>query len=207
MLGFRTKNILRSIGCSAILIVTLNACYVPLHFDADVVINRTGHFEMAFDGDVAWLPLYDKMRRGQIGRADERETVSLIKKDLARDSSFQEIEYERHGIFKLRWRTAGDLLRSKMISFIRRNEKLLTLKYVKTTGEISLSGTSISDKQARRLTDRGLAMAGTLTVRTDARVVRHNAHSVVEDGPRWYRYTWRLQSVDEPTPNLVITVH
>jgi len=198
---------LLSICSGAILIVVLNGCYVPLQFNADVVINRTGHFEMTYDGDVAWAPLYDKLRRGQINRAEERETVAVIKKDLARDASFREIEYERRGKFKVNWHKTGDLLHSKMISFIRRNEKLLTLKYVKTTGEISLSGTSLSDKQAERLRNRGLDMAGTLRVRTDARVVRHNATSVTEDGMRWYTYTWRLQSVYDPTPNLVISVH
>jgi len=196
-----------SVCCGIILIMTVSGCYVPLQFNANVVINRTGHFEMAFDGDVVWAPLYDKLRRGQINRAQERETVNTIKMDLARDKSFREVKYDRRGKFKVSWRKTGDLLRSKMISFIRRNEKLLTLKYVKTTGEISLSGTSLSDMQAKRLTDRGLNMAGTLRVRTDARVLRHNANSVVEDGMRWYTYTWHLQSVNDPTPNLVVFVH
>lgn len=191
----------------AILIMTLSGCYVPLQFNADVVINRTGHFEMTYDGDVAWVPLYDKLRRGQMNRTEEQKTVAVIRKDLARDTSFREIEYERRGKFKVNWYRAGDLLRSKMISFVRRNEKLLTLKYVSTTGEISLSGTSLSDEQAERLRNRGLNLAGTLRVRTDARVVRHNATSVTKDGMRWYTYTWRLQSVYDPTPNLVISVH
>lgn len=207
MLPFRQITLYTTKLCGAFLIMTLSGCYVPLQFNADVVINRTGHFEMAFDGDVAWAPLYDKLRRGQISRSEEQETVRTIKKDLSRDKAFSEIEYERHGKFKVSWHKTGDLLRSKMISFIRRNEKLLTLKYVKTTGEISLSGTSLSDAQAQRLTDRGLNMAGTLRVRTDARVLRHNATSVAEDGMRWYTYTWRLQSVYDPTPNLVISVH
>lgn len=196
-----------SLCCAAFLTFLVSGCYVPLRFDAEVVINRTGHFEMAFDGDVAWAPLHDKLRRGRISRVEETETVGIIKRDLARDTGFQEIEYARHGTFKVRWRKAGDLLRSKMITFIRRNEKLLTLKYVKTTGEISLSGTSLTDNQAQRLADRGLDMTGTLRVRTDARVMRHNAHSVVEDERRWRTYTWRIQRGDEPTPNLVITVH
>lgn len=196
-----------SIWWSAFLIIPLSGCYVPLQFDADVVINRSGHFEMAFDGDVAWAPLYDKLRRGRITRSKERETVNIIKKDLARDTSFREIEYEHHGTFRVSWHKSGDLLRSKMISFIRRNEKLLTLKYVKSTGEISLSGTSLSDQQAQRLTNRGLGLAGTLSVRTDARVVRHNATAVTKDGTRWYNYTWHLRSVYDPTPNLVISVH
>lgn len=200
-------NTLLSVCCSAFLLFLLSGCYVPLQFDADVVINRTGHFEMAFDGEVAWAPLYEKLRRGQVSRAAEQETVRTLKKDLARDRAFREIEYDRHGTFRVSWLKTGDLLRSKMISFIRRNEKLLTLKYVKTTGEISLSGTSLSHEQAQRLIDRGLSMAGTLRVRTDAHVVHHNAHTVEDDDLRWHTYTWRLQSPFDPTPNLVITVH
>ena len=202
----KTKHV-ASACCGALLVLTLSGCYVPLQFDADVVINRTGHFEMAFDGEVVWAPLFDKLRRGQIDRAEEQETVKTIEKDLGRDRAFSEIEYERHGTFKVKWHRTGDLMHSKMISFIRRNEKLLTLKYVKDSGEISLTGTALSRKQAERLTARGLNMAGTLRVRTDARVVRHNASSVVEDGMRWYTYTWRLQSPYDPTPNLVIAVH
>lgn len=207
MLPTRQLNRYLTACCGAILIIALSGCYVPLQFDADVVINRTGHYEMTFDGDVAWVPLYDKLRRGEINRTKEQETVAALEKDLGRDTSFREIEYQRRGMFNVSWHKTGDLLHSKMISFIRRNEKLLTLKYVKTTGEISMSGTSLSNAQAERLTNRGLNIGGTIKVRTDARVVRHNATSVVDNGMRWYTYTWRLRSVYDPTPNLVIDVH
>jgi hypothetical protein len=93
-----------------------------------------------------------------------------------------------------------------MISFIRRNESLLSLKYVKDSGKITLNGASVSRSRAQQLIDTGLGIAGTLTVRTDAKVVDHNAHSVTEDQFRWRTYAWRVQSPFDPSPRLVITM-
>ena len=190
----------------ALLAVSVSACYVPVNFDANVTINRKGQFEMAYDGKVVWAPLYEKLRRGKLTRTEEREAVATIETDLARDSSFSEIKYDRHGYFRVRWEKSGDLLRSKMISFIRRNERLLSLKYVSTSGQITLNGTSVSRSRAQQLIDKGLGIAGALTVRTDAKVVDHNAHSVTEDQFRWRTYSWRVRSPFDPSPRLVITM-
>ena len=43
-----------------------------------------------------------------------------------------------------------------------------------------------------------------LRVKTDARVVSHNATSVTKNGARGQTYAWKIKSVFDPPPRLVI---
>lgn len=67
-----------------------------------------------------------------------------------------------------------------MITFFRRNENMLIVKYVENTRLITVQVTPIAKGSARRLADIGLGMQGQFRVKTDARVVGHNAGRVVD---------------------------
>ena len=62
-----------------------------------------------------------------------------------------------------------------MVTFLRRNELMITIKYVKETGLITIQANPIAKSTAQRLLDNGLNMQGQLRVKTDLRVVNHNA--------------------------------
>jgi hypothetical protein len=110
----------------------------------------------------------------------------------------------RRGRFKVNWRKSGDLLRTKMVTFVRQSDKIITLKFIKNTGEIILEGSSASRSRAKQLVDAGLNVTGDLRVKTDARVVSHNATSVTKNGARGRIYDWKIRSVFDPRPRLVI---
>jgi len=67
-----------------------------------------------------------------------------------------------------------------------------------------LEGTSASRSKAKQLVDAGLNVTGDLRVKTDARVVSHNATSVTKNGVRGQIYDWKIKSVFDPPPRLVI---
>lgn len=203
MPGFCRKTPL-DLLLAAFLITGLSGCYVPVSFYTEVEISRTGYYEMKYDGYLAWAPLYKKLRNGTLSPAEEREKVVQITTDLERDTAMREVRYMRRGRFKVDWRMSGDLFRAKMVTFVRQSDKIMTLKFIKDTGEVIFEGTSATRARARQLVDAGLNVAGDLRVKTDARVVSHNATSVTRNGARGQIYAWKIKSVFDPPPRLVI---
>lgn len=181
----------------------LAGCYVPVRFDAEIEISRSGYYEMIFDGYIARAALYQDIRDRKIDSQEEREKADAVIADFTRDSATKQADYVRQGIFKVHWHKSGDLLRSRMVAFFRRNENLLSIKYVKETGRITMAGATISQSNARRLIESGLDITGQLRVITDAPVASHNAGRVVDRGAKQV-YVWDLRSALDPPPKLII---
>jgi len=203
MPGF-SRATLPNLLIAAFLIAGLSGCYVPVSFYTEVEISRNGYYEMKYDGYLAWAPLYEGLRKGTLSPSEEQEKVAQITTDLNRDTATQEVRYMRRGRFKVDWRMSGDLFQAKMVTFVRQSDKIMTLKFIKDAGEMIFEGTSTTRSRARQLVDAGLNVAGDLRVKTDARVINHNATSVTKNGARGKVYAWKIKSVFDPPPRLVI---
>lgn len=190
--------------------VLVSSCYMPLRFDAEIVISRDGYYSMIFDGYVAKVPFYDGLRTGKIDSAGEPEQAETYRKDLAGDPSMTEVSYYKQGIYKVHWERTGDIFRSRFVTFIRRNENMLSLRYVRPDGTIQLAGASAGRKQRQRLRDMGLDMVGEIRVITDANVIDHNATTVrdwPDSGPEFRMYTWEIPDIFTPSPDMTIQIH
>ncbi len=190
------------------LVLAVQGCYFPILFDAEIEIDRTGYYKITFDGYLADLGLYKGLRSKEIGPAEEEEKVARIITDLTRDSSTLEAKYFKKGRFKVHWEKSGDLLRDKMITFFRRNEKLLTLKYVSTNNMITMEGASIGKSAAKQLTEIGLGgLQGKIRVITDAKVISDNANKKKKGKKsREMIYSWKINGLYGPMPRLVIAI-
>lgn len=197
---------LRSMLVVAVMAASLAGCYLPLRFDAEVVISRTGYYAFNFEGDVAWVPLVRAIDDRRLSGAEKREKIQRIETDLERDPATRSVRHIRDGVFNLTWQRSGDLTRARTVNFVRRSDRILGIKYVKKTGLVTLEGRAVSRRNALRLRRLRLDTTGTLKVRTDARVVEHNATRVVPIGPRNRIYVWTVQSVFDPAPKLVIAL-
>jgi hypothetical protein len=189
---------------AAFLVVVLGGCYMPARFDAEIEITRRGYYSIIFDGYMVSLPLYTDLREKKLSKDEEKKRVAIIETDLTRDSSVKEFQYFKKGYFKVHWEKAGDLLGTGMVAFLRRNNNFLSVKFVKKTQLITVQGASVMKVNAKRLTDIGLAMQGQLRVRTDAKVVQHNASRVVEKEMKIY--VWDIKSLYDSSPNLLIQI-
>jgi len=105
------------------------------------------------------------------------------------------------------WEKKGDLLRFGMVTFARRNEAILTLKYDKNSRQVTMTGAGTSEANEQQILDMGLNVTGELRLITDAEVIQHNA-SFVRDlparGPGKKMYVWKIDSVKSATPNLIL---
>jgi len=201
----KKTNPIKTLVSVALMAVAFGGCYLPVRFDAEIEISRGGHFKAEFDGYMASVPLYDGLRTGKIPPSKESKEIDKLKRDLVRDVSVTEFKYLEKGFFKVNWKRAGDLFRAKMVTFLRRNERIVSIKYLKDQRRIKIEGTIIGSSKARKLVDAGLNMEGQLRVRTDADVLEHNATKVQGSGVKIY--SWVITSIFDKPPRMIIAVN
>lgn len=191
------------------LLILLSGCYMPIRFDAEIELTRTGYFSFIFDGYLAKVALYDGLRKGKITPAQEKKQAADIKADFARDTSSSKFKYFKKGHFNIHWERKGDLLKTKTVTFVRRNEQVLSINYSSKTGRISVAGRSLARDAKRQLADIGLNMTGEIRVITDVPVITHNATTVKKyrkKGPNFKTYTWKIDNLFAPTPSMVLAL-
>ncbi len=180
----------------------LSSCYLPASFDAEIDISRSGFYSIVFEGYLAEINLFNAIEAGKLTRKEEAAKVKILETDFGRDSATKEFSYFRQGHFKVKWEKSGDILVSKMVSFVRRNENMFSISYNKKKALVTVQGKQISKINAKRLTDAGLGMKGQLRIKTDARVIKHNANKVKQGKGRNKIYIWNIKSPFDPAPSL-----
>jgi len=204
--GTRLIRRLRALSVVTVMLV-LTGCYMPIRFDAEIDVSRGGYYEFFFDGYLAKVQLYQGLKDGEINREEERAQVKIIEQDFTRDSATKEFEYFKQGHFKVNYQRSGDLLKTKTMTFFRRNEYILGIAYNSETRQISMLGKSLKRDIKDRLRASGLGSSGELRLFTDGEVVSHNATTVrpfPSKGPGYKLYTWKIQNLLAPTPSLKI---
>ena len=185
--------------------LVLASCYLPVRFDSEIIVDRQGYYDLKFSGYMADVTLYQGLVEGKISPEQEQEKIAVIERDFTRDPDTKEFEYFREGHFKVRWERAGDLIAAKTVTFLRRNELILQLKYMANSGYIVLEGKSITKANRNRLAQSGLDMQGQIRVKTDMPIKDHNATSTKKD-PKDKRFTWLvwdIANVHSPRPRAV----
>ena len=189
--------------------ISLSSCYMPIRFDAEIELSRRGYYEFFFDGYMAKVALYDGLRKREISKEEEEKQAKQIETDFLRDPSTKEYKYFKKGHFKVNWHRKGDLIKAKTVTFVRRNEHMLSISYNSKTGRVSVAGRSIKRDTKRQLAEMGLNMTGEIRVITDTAVISHNATAVKKlpkRGPGYRMYTWKIKNIFDRTPSLITTL-
>jgi len=188
--------------------VVLASCYLPARFDAEVELDKAGYYSLKFDGYMADVGLYQGLKDGKISPEEEKKKIAVIERDFARDASTKDFQYYREGHFKVNWERTGDLLKVKTVTFIRRNELILQLKYVEQSGYIVMEGKSLTRENRQRIYDMGLDMQGQIRVKTDMPIKSHNATTEKKDprDPRFTWLAWDVASIMSPRPRAVFII-
>jgi hypothetical protein len=206
--GTRLIRRLRALSVVTVMLV-LTGCYMPIRFDAEIDVSRGGYYEFFFDGYLAKVDLYQGLKDGEINRKEELAQVKINEQDFTRDSATKEFKYFKQGHFKVNYQRSGDLLKTKTMTFFRRNEFILGIAYNSETRQISMLGKSLKRDIKDRLRASGLDSSGELRLFTDGEVVSHNATTVKtfpSKGPGYKLYTWKIQNLLAPTPSLKIQI-
>ena len=163
-----------------------------------------GTYNLIFDGYMVSVPLYDGLRKNDIKTAEEKEKVEVLRRDLTRDSATKRASYSGKGRFNVHWQKSGDLMEDPMITFLRRNQAFLTIKLLRTNGQVTIEAVSLTKEQEQRLAAIGLGMEGQIRIKTQARVIDHNASHITDDAERFY--VWDVRGLDSPLPRMVLSL-
>lgn len=209
-LTVRTMRLARRAAAAALLAITLGSCYMPMRFDAEIELTRAGYFSFIFDGYLTKVELYDALRRNKMTPAEEKVEIEKIRADFARDKNASQFAYHRKGYFRVHWERKGDILKSKTVTFFRRNEYMLGISYNSETGRVGVMGRSLGRDTKNKLNEIGLGGTnGEIRVITDAPVLSHNASRVSRNssrGPGFKTYIWKIANIYAPTPSITIAL-
>ncbi|MEO5337670.1 MAG: hypothetical protein H7841_12365 [Magnetospirillum sp. WYHS-4] len=190
------KKTLARLGMMVVAVLALGSCYFPVYFDAEIELSRQGYYRMIFDGYLADISLYHELKEKKITPDEEKRKIKQIRTDFERDRSTKEFKYHKEGVFKVQWEKSGDLLKVKAVTFFRRNEPVLILRYSKEDRAVYLQTTPISKIQQEQLKKMGLGMEGEIRVKTDAKVLAHDASQVRKtDNPAERMYVWKIRDL------------
>ncbi|MCW9033912.1 MAG: hypothetical protein OQJ97_06795 [Rhodospirillales bacterium] len=186
-----------------VLLPILSGCYLPARFDAEIEMSRTGFYSLEFQGYMAEIGLYRAIKEKKLTAEEQAKKVEVLERDFTRDTSVKEFSYFGNGHFKVHYLKKGDITRTGMVTFVRRNEKILSISASKKTGIITIRGKYLKKNDKERLIAMGLWMEGEVRVKTDAKVISHNATSVKDgEGKNEKVYTWIIQNPYSPSPKL-----
>ncbi len=185
-------------------LISLSGCYLPTEFDAFVQIVHDGRYSLSYEGDLTSISLIRAIRYQGLTGAPLAEKVTRTEMDLLRDSGFNALTYKGDAVFEARYQTAGDLARTKFVTFINGTSKLVTIKNVEKAERVTVESPKVLEHHVRSLLDLGLQPSGRLRVRTDAEVLSHNATQVVGKVVR--EYTWDIKGFRGEAPKLVLTL-
>ena len=203
------RRMLRIPFLAVFLLALLSGCYMPIRFDAEIELSSAGYYKFIFDGYLAKVELYDGLRKNKITSTKEKEEVEKIKTDFTRDPSTKEFQYFKKGHFKVHWEREGDLVKTKSVTFFRRNEHMLGITYNSKLGRVQFAGHALTGDTKQQIHDMGLGTTGEIRVFTDAKVISHNATKMKHDKKRGGNskiYTWKIKNIFARTPSLTIAL-
>ena len=187
--------------------VILTGCYLPASFDAELELSRNGLYKISFDGYIVDLNIYRQLssKKLKVGSKELKEKTDRIVADFKRDSSTQSASYYQQGAFKVKWVKGGDIIKTRQAMFYRRNENMFSVTYDKKKAIITLKGKYIKKQDAERLEQMGLSLQGVVKIKTDAKVIKHNAHKTWTEGVVKY-YGWKLESLRDKPPLVIVSL-
>ena len=118
---------MRAASLLAVLLLAVG-CYLPMNFQADLNIDKSGKFAFRYRGDILAVTLMRKISFGKVKGTDIAKQAAIYKRDLGRDSGFKKIEHINNALFRVEFDRQGDIRYEKTFSFVRSNALFLALK-------------------------------------------------------------------------------
>ena len=190
---------LKRVGILLLAIAAISGCYFPSDFTADLQLDREGRYRFTYVGKLTDVSMARRMMRGDLQGINLQKRIEIAERDMRRDSSFKEIRYEEKARFGIQYQREGYIVAERSFDFVRLSSRILTLKYNRNTGEITLIGAKPNEKQAKALEEAEIEFNGVLRVWTNAQPDKHNSKKVETRG-RLIVYSWKIENVDQPVP-------
>lgn len=194
-----SRTTIRLLSTLAVLCL-LAGCYLPDRFQLQINMQRDGEYAFTYEGDLLAFNFLRKIGAGEAS-ANDQDEIQIYENDLRRDSGFSEVSYLGQGRYRVKYRRQSNILKRPSFSFVRRNAPFMTVKR-NAEGLVTITGDRPNKKYRDELVAKGFNTRGTVRIWTDARVIDHNAHEVIQGSST--QYVWNIQSIQLPAPRLVL---
>ena len=191
------------------LMLTLNSCYVPDKFKAELRLSRYGDYALSYEGELIYVPIQHEYAEGNVKPSEDAARQENIRQDLIRDTAFTEVKALGHGRFRVKYlgpvrhgKAGGRLGQNELVSIIRRDVHMIRLKS-NPDNQVVLLAQSIRPTDAEALRSQGLNVNGEFRLTTDANVIQHNATEVKLMGA-YKVYIWKIENPLSPMPHAVM---
>lgn len=185
------------------LVLGLGSCYLPDGFKSEIRLGRNGDFSILYLGDLTYGPLHEELVSGKLSPEEAKKKIQVVHDDLKRDGAFKQITHKGGARFNVRYELQGRLGESRLVTFVRRNAPILSLKSDIKNNTIAVDGTTLRRNDAQRALTSGLTVSGEFRLITDGDVISQNASEVrLHEGYRVY--IWKIENAFSPAPRFVM---
>lgn len=189
---------MKKLIASVALVFLLSGCLIPEKFDADIDMATDGSYSFNYSGSVVHgLAISQSNKAGKLTERDEHQ-LKIEGDKLAKNQGFSRVVYRGNGRYDI------DVLLNKKPGEQLKMFDVFSVSTAKD-GTITITTTSVKDKDMQAMTKFGLNVNGRLRVKLpkNAEVISHNATSTPYFFGMFGDYEWNITSPQQQ-PLMVI---
>jgi hypothetical protein len=178
--------------------ILVAGCFLPDDYQLDIIANRDGSYTVDYVGDLIFAPGYAELKQGKGNDHDKGFTD--IAATLREEPGFKSVEYKGQAGYRVTYHWEGKLDKSPYV-FVGDSAPIFKITK-QVEGTIELASAKLKKDDLAKLDSLGLSSHGKVSVKTDGKVVKHNATS--EPGIFSKSYGWTVNNFGGEGPMMVI---
>lgn len=185
-------------------IVLAAGCLVPEKFTADSILNKDKSYAFTFKGTMVYVPYrMEKPKEGKEAAAAFAAQEAKMAKEIEQEllskhgDTFKKVHYAGNGVFSIEYAAKGTLVETYF--FPNRDSRVISFS-PQENGTIVVSG-GPKDEDWTQLEQLGVNVKGVFSLKTDAKVLEHNARKT----PGFFSksYVWDI-GPGNPSPHMIL---
>jgi len=182
-------------------ILLLTSCYVPETFTSNIEISKNNDYKIDYNGILTHaLAKAEFVQTGKFSKKTE-DALEKEEKKLLKEKIIKKCKYIGNAQFNIYAQSEGKLIKS--FRFLGGDSTFVTITPL-PKNQIEVTGKKISNKEINELKSMGIKIDGTINLKTQGKVLKHNASSEPKFGGFLGAYTWKIKSPSDPAPYMLI---
>ena len=163
-------------------------------FTADLQLDREGRYRFTYVGKLTDVSMAQRLVRGDLQGINLQKRIEIAERDMRRDNSFKEIQYEEKGALQHQISARGLHCRRTLLRF-RSPEFAVPDAEVQSEHRRDCFNRRQTERETgQRAGGSGIEFNGVLRVWTNAEPDKHNSKKVETRG-RLIVYSWNIENI------------
>lgn len=184
----------------------ISGCFFPEEFNSKIAINKDGSFDFIFDGILTFVPAKaEEVKSGRLSAKLEKDLKGL-EKELSEDPRYTKVKYIGHAQYKVTFKDRGRLDKPYHYfekSDVQSNPILISI-LPQQNKQVKVTGIKLDENTMAQLRPLNMKVNGELNIKTNGKVIKHNAKSSPSIFGLFGTYNWKIQSINDPMPYITI---